>query len=109
MPINDATLRIVSALMSEGRFRRAYIGIVGGSRPLPPRLASETGRDQGIEVVEVLDGSPAAEAGLRPEDVITEAGGEPLRDVGDFSASWSPTGSTVRSRFAPIEGSALFH
>jgi serine protease Do len=84
VPINDATLRIVSALMSEGRFRRAYIGIVGGSRPLPPRLASETGRDQGIEVVEVLDGSPAAEAGLRPEDVITEAGGEPLRDVGDL-------------------------
>ena len=46
--------------MSEGRFRRAYIGIVGGSRPLPPRLASRAGRDQGVEVVEVLDGSPAA-------------------------------------------------
>ena len=47
VPINDATLRIVSALMSEGRFRRAYIGIVGGSRPLPPRLAAEIGRDAG--------------------------------------------------------------
>ena len=84
VPINDATLRIVSALMSEGRFRRAYIGIVGGSRPLPPRLVTETGRDRGIEVVEVMDGSPAEAAGLRPEDMITEAGGEPLRDVGDL-------------------------
>lgn len=84
VPINDATLRIVSALMSEGRFRRAYIGIVGGSRPLPPRLAAETGRDAGVEVVEVVEGSPAEAAGLRPEDVITEAGGEPLRDVGDL-------------------------
>src|SRR5919108_85473 len=44
VPINAATRRIVAALMSEGRFRRAYIGIVGGARPLPPRLAKELGR-----------------------------------------------------------------
>src|SRR4051794_15648256 len=38
VPINDATRRIVAELMGEGRVRRAYIGIAGGSRPLPPRL-----------------------------------------------------------------------
>ena len=84
VPINEATRRIVASLMSEGRVRRAYIGIVGGSRPLPPRLAAEVGRRQGIEIVEVVDGSPAAGAGLRPEDVIVDAGGEPLGDVGDL-------------------------
>src|SRR5204863_3271893 len=68
VPINDTTRRIVSALMSEGRVRRAYIGIVGGARPLPPRFASELGRHAGIEVVEVVGGSPAARAGLRAED-----------------------------------------
>src|SRR5213080_2675945 len=41
VPINDATRRIIGALMSEGRFRRAYLGIAGGTRPLPPRLARE--------------------------------------------------------------------
>ena len=30
VPINDITRRIVGALMHEGRFRRAYIGIAGG-------------------------------------------------------------------------------
>src|SRR2546429_278644 len=40
VPINAATRRIVGALMADGRFRRAYIGIAGGSRPLPPRLAT---------------------------------------------------------------------
>ena len=42
VPINEATRKIISALMKEGRVRRAYIGIVGGSRPLPPedRLAA---------------------------------------------------------------------
>ncbi|MGH2981670.1 MAG: S1C family serine protease [Solirubrobacterales bacterium] len=84
VPINETTRRIVSALMREGRVRRAYLGIVGGSRPLPPRLAAELGRPQGIEVVEVVDGSPAARAGLRPEDLIVEVDGVPLADVGDL-------------------------
>ena len=84
VPINEATRRIISALMKEGRVRRAYIGIVGGSRPLPPRIASRLERDKGIEVVEVVDGSPAARAGLRAEDLIVAVDGEPMGDVGDL-------------------------
>jgi S1-C subfamily serine protease len=84
VPINDATRKIISALMKEGRVRRAYIGIVGGSRPLPPKVSSRLGRDKGIEVVEVVSGSPAARAGLRAEDLIVEVDGEPVGDVGDL-------------------------
>ena len=84
VPINDTTRRIVSALMTEGRVRRAYIGIVGGSRPLPPCIASQTGHADGVEVVEVVDDSPAARAGLRPEDLIVEVDGVALTDVGDL-------------------------
>jgi S1-C subfamily serine protease len=84
VPINDATRKIVSSLMSDGRVRRAYIGIVGGSRPLPPKVAARVGRERGIEVVEVVDGSPAARAGLRPEDLIVAVNGEPMGDVGDL-------------------------
>jgi S1-C subfamily serine protease len=81
VPINETTRRILAALMREGVFRRAYIGIAGGSRPLPPRLARELGREQGIEVV---DGSPAARAGLRPEDLIHDVDGVPVTDAGDL-------------------------
>src|SRR5215212_658623 len=84
IPINDATRKLISALMKEGRVRRAYIGIVGGSRPLPPKISSRLGRDKGIEVVEVVDGSPAVRAGLRPEDLIVAVDGEPMADVGDL-------------------------
>jgi S1-C subfamily serine protease len=84
VPINDATRKIISALMKEGRVRRAYIGIVGGSRPLPPKIASRLGREKGIEVVEVVSGSPAARAGLRAEDLSVEGDGEPMGDVGDL-------------------------
>jgi S1-C subfamily serine protease len=70
--------------MTEGRFRRAYLGIAGGTRPLPPRVASSLGRASGVEVVEVVDGSPAAQAGLRPEDLIVELNGTPVESVDDI-------------------------
>jgi S1-C subfamily serine protease len=84
VPINDATRRIISSLMNEGRVRRAYIGIVGGSRPLPPRIAAQLDREKGIEVVEVVADSPAGRAGLRAEDLIVAVAGEPVGDVGDL-------------------------
>jgi S1-C subfamily serine protease len=84
VPINTTTRTIVGALMSEGRFRRAYIGIAGDARPLPPRLASALGRQRGVEVVQVVEGSPADRAGLRPEDLIVEVGGSPVVGVDDL-------------------------
>jgi len=84
VPINSTTRKIIGALMSEGRFRRAYLGIAGGSRPLPPRLARELGREECVEVVEIVEGSPAARAGLRPEDLIVDLNGQPVTGVDDL-------------------------
>ncbi len=84
VPINETTRKIVGALMREGRFSRAYIGIAGGSRPLPPRLARELDRHDCVEVVEVVEDSPAARAGLRPEDLIVAVGGTPVEGVDDL-------------------------
>jgi S1-C subfamily serine protease len=84
VPMNTPTRQIVAALMTEGRFRRAYLGIAGGPRPLPPRLARRLRRESGVEVVQVVEGSPAAAAGLRPEDLIVELDGSAVTDVGDI-------------------------
>jgi len=84
VPINAATRRIVAALMSEGRFRRAYLGIAGGPRPLPPRLARKLGRTAGVEVVEVVEGGPADQAGMRPEDLIVELDGTPIEGMDEL-------------------------
>jgi S1-C subfamily serine protease len=83
VPINAATRAILGSLMSDGRVRRAYLGIAGGPRPLPPRAKAQLGRTAAVEVVEVVPGSPADEAGLRPEDLIVSLDGEPLDDVTD--------------------------
>ena len=84
VPINRTTRGIVAALMREGRVRRAYLGLAGGSRPLPPRLAAGLGRRTAVEVVEVVEGSPAALGGLRPEDLIVALDGTDVRGVDDI-------------------------
>ena len=84
VPVNSTTRTIVSALMRDGRVRRSYLGLAGGSRPLPPRAERATGRGRGIEVLNVVTGSPAAHAGLRPEDLILDVDGVPVADVGDL-------------------------
>jgi serine protease Do len=84
VPINAATRRVLSALMSEGRFRRAYLGIAGGPRPLPPRLAKQLGRRAGVEIVQVVEGGPADRAGLRPEDLLVELDGTPIEGMDEL-------------------------
>jgi S1-C subfamily serine protease len=84
VPVNATTRRIIAALMSDGHFRRAYLGIAGGRRPLPPRAADRIGRRFGVEIVQVVEGSPAAAAGLRHEDLILDVDGVPLEQPGDL-------------------------
>jgi S1-C subfamily serine protease len=97
VPVNETTLKIVSALMTEGRVRRAWFGVAGGSRPLPPRVARELGRERGIEVVQVVPNSPAEQAGLRPEDLIVEVHGTPVGGMDDLQRLMDGTlaGTTV--------------
>jgi len=84
VPVNATTRRIIGALMTEGRFRRAYLGIAGGYRALPPRLVDKVGRTAGIGVAEVMERSPAERAGLRAKDVILEVDGRPVENAGDL-------------------------
>jgi S1-C subfamily serine protease len=84
VPINAATRKIVAALLMDGRYRRAYLGVAGGVRPLPPRVARELGRESGVEIVDVVEGGPAAQAGLRAEDLVVELDGMAVETVDDL-------------------------
>jgi S1-C subfamily serine protease len=84
VPINATTRRIIGELMSDGRVRRAYLGIAGAPRPLPPKAARLVGRDRGVEVSEVVDGSPAEIAGIKRGDIVVEVDGTAIEDVADL-------------------------
>ncbi|HKW05993.1 MAG TPA: trypsin-like peptidase domain-containing protein [Candidatus Dormibacteraeota bacterium] len=84
VPMNGTTQAILSALMQNGRVRRAYLGIAGGTRPLPPPIAERLARKAGVEVHEVVTGSPAAGGELRAGDVIVSVGGVGVSKAGDL-------------------------
>jgi serine protease Do len=108
VPINAATRRIVAALMTEGRYRRAYLGVAGGVRPLPPRVARELGRESAVEVVEVVADGPAARAGIRPEDLVVAVDGTPITTVDDLQRLMTAERIDQRVRLDVVrEGSLL--
>jgi S1-C subfamily serine protease len=86
VPINEGTRRIVSALMADGRVRRAWLGVAVGPRPLPPRVAGRLGRQHALEVIEVVEGAPADQAGLRAEDLLVELDGVALNATDDLQS-----------------------
>ena len=84
VPINPTTQAILAALMRNGRVRRAFLGIAGGTRAMAPAMAQRLGRKAGVEVQEVVSGSPAAAAGLRGGDLIVSVGDAAVARAGDL-------------------------
>lgn len=76
VPINATTREIIAALMAHGRVRRAWLGIASVQVPLAPDLAVKVGSRTGLQVAEVVAGSPAATAGLHRGDIIVELDGK---------------------------------
>jgi S1-C subfamily serine protease len=76
IPINSITRQIVASLITDGRVRRAYLGVAGTPAPLPPPLASRLDQKTGMRIEQVVSEGPAAKAGLRPLDLLITANGE---------------------------------
>ncbi|MFF4259682.1 S1C family serine protease [Streptomyces sp. NPDC001663] len=78
IPVNGTSRQIIATLLSEGRVRRAYLGLAGIPAPLPPLLRGRTGRSTGLRIIEVVPASPAARAGLRNGDLLITVDGGPV-------------------------------
>ncbi|HLU56751.1 MAG TPA: trypsin-like peptidase domain-containing protein [Pseudonocardia sp.] len=81
VPVNATTRRIVQTLLTDGRVRRAYLGVVGTPAPVPAHVAEKYGRKNGLRLAEVISGSPAARAGLRAGDLVLDVGRTPVQDA----------------------------
>jgi serine protease Do len=81
VPVNATTRQIVATLLTDGRVRRAYLGVVGAPAPVPASVAERYSRRSGLRLVEVIGGSPAAHAGLRAGDLVLDVGRRPVQDA----------------------------
>jgi len=94
IPVNIAKW-VSSQLVKDGQVHRAYLGV--GIQKIDPSIASqlELQNYDGALVTDVQPDSPAAKAGLQPQDVIVEFGGTKVRQPQQLSAivSRAPIGS----------------
>ncbi|HEX3296815.1 MAG TPA: trypsin-like peptidase domain-containing protein, partial [Nocardioides sp.] len=86
VPMNGTTNRIIYSLLRDGRVRRAYLGLVTAPASLTPAWVDRTGRRSVLQVVEVVEGSPAASSGLRRGDMVLAVDGRPLGDAGSLQS-----------------------
>src|SRR5215471_3274627 len=75
VPVNETTRRIISALMQDGRVRRAYLGLAMMPGPVPAAWRERLGRKTGLLVAQVVTGG---RAGLRAGDLLLTVGGKPV-------------------------------
>jgi S1-C subfamily serine protease len=85
VPINTARY-VVSSLLRDGRVRRSHLGVAGQDVQIPRLLVRlhQLPGDRGVTITAVSEGTAAAEAGLRPGDLIVDFGGEPVKGVDDL-------------------------
>ena len=83
IPINTAR-DIAEQVLTTGRIRRAYLGVL--PLDITPAMAAQMGLPvrEGVIAYEVPDDSPAARAGLRRLDIITQMNDTPIRQAGDL-------------------------
>src|SRR6202453_5348068 len=84
VPVNATTRRIISALIQDGRVRRAYLGLAMLPGPVPAAWRERLSRTTGLLVSQAVPGSPAARAGLRKGDLLLTAGGKPVTTAQDL-------------------------
>jgi serine protease Do len=80
IPVSNTFRRVVFTLVTEGRVRRAYLGVGVVSRP----ARSRNGFEGGAGVESVAPNSPAERAGVKPQDVIVGFDDTPVRSNDDL-------------------------
>ncbi|HEV3359416.1 MAG TPA: trypsin-like peptidase domain-containing protein [Pseudonocardiaceae bacterium] len=81
IPINNTTNRIITTLLSDGRVRRAYLGIIGVPAPLPAQVAQRIGQTAGLRLAQVIPGGPADRAGLHAGDLVLSVARNTVSDA----------------------------
>jgi serine protease Do len=99
--------RVYNQILQNGKVSRGWVGVSMNQFPFTPAMASYFGVKQGsgVLITQLADqggnsseAGPAAKAGLKPEDVVTEFDGKKVRNNQDFrmAVADTPPGKKVK-------------
>jgi S1-C subfamily serine protease len=102
---------VASWLIKEGRIRRGHLGIAGQDSAIFEPLARRHKLTQrtGVRVHEVVPGSPAEQAGVRPGDMIIWFNHDTISGVHDLHRLLVGEGIERRSRLSVLRDGRLEH
>jgi putative serine protease PepD len=80
----SVAITVADELISTGTVVHSYFGM--SAVPIPSSVASREGVPNGLLVNQVVPGGPAAQAGLRTNDIITEINGQAARSDDQLAA-----------------------
>ena len=83
IPVSTAR-QVLEGIVRDGQVTRGWVGIE--PMEVTPELAETFGlkSTEGVVVTGVLQNGPAANAGLRPGDLLQKVAGQPVRNVGEL-------------------------
>ena len=83
IPVNNAK-RTIDDIISRGRATYAWLGVEGQDLSAEEYLDMQAGGLRGVMAANIYEYSPAAQAGIRPGDIITHLGSQPIYSVAHF-------------------------
>ena len=94
--------QVLQGIVQDGRVTRGWIGVEPND--LSPELAETFGvkAHSGVIITGVLQNGPAAQAGIRPGDLITTVGGAPVSSVAELLAGVAALKPGSASKFQVV-------
>jgi len=106
IPVSTAK-QVLESIVKEGQVTRGWIGVEPSE--LSPELAETFGikATRGVIITGVLQNGPAALAGIRPGDVITNVAGKPVHDVSELLSQVAALKPGAASKFSLLRQDKL--
>ena len=101
IPVSTAKL-VLDGIVKDGQVTRGWIGVEPNE--LSPELAETFGvkATEGVIITGVLQNGPAAQAGIRPGDVITRVADKPITNVSELLSSVAALKPGTASKFGVL-------